>query len=74
MKTKQLGQKDRQNKKLTNTRGVLVQHQTKSLFSFFTVYLKSKSKQKDNLLMTDVTGTKAKDEWEGNEDGSISGN
>lgn len=33
MKTKQLGQKDRQNKKLRNTRG-LVQHQTKSLFLF----------------------------------------
>ena len=29
MKTKQLGQKDRQNKKLRNTRRGLVQHQTK---------------------------------------------
>lgn len=34
MKTKQLGQKDRQNKKLRNTRRGLVQHQTKSLFLF----------------------------------------
>lgn len=73
MKTKQLGQKDRQNKKLTNTRGYLYNIK-QNQFSFFTVYLKSKSKQKDNLLMTDVTGTKAKDEWEGNEDGGISGN
>lgn len=34
MKTKQLGQKDRENKKLRNTRRGLVQHQTKSLFLF----------------------------------------
>lgn len=74
MKTKQLGQKDRQNKKLRNTRRGLVQHQTKSLFFFLTVYLKSKPKQKVNLLMTFVIGTKANDEWEGNEDGGVSGN
>lgn len=39
-----------------------------------TVYLKSKPKQKVNLLMTFVIGTKANDEWEGNEDGGVSGN
>lgn len=72
MKTKQLGQKDRQNKKLRNTRRGLVQHQTKSLLLFS--LCTSKPKQKINLLMRFVIGTKANDEWEGNEDGGISGN
>lgn len=74
MKTKQLGQKDRQNKNVEEHKEGTCTTSNQIAVFVLAVYLKSKPKQKVNLLMTFVIGTKANDEWEGNEDGGVSGN